>query len=305
MNQPNPKDIRYPSFILGVAAAAVKKILTPNILDPQTMWYFRDVGADNLWELSDDKPNSDRINAHLVIRQRQGLEKDPSVLQILPYTMIGWVSAEGDVSVSTYYRKKGHGEERLEGNMSFGWGGHIEVIDFAWKDNGDLDLAQTILNNIAREKGEECIFTDTRDGSEVSIHAILDVSPLRPQGFIVDDRNDVGRHHLAVVNLIVLPNYITVAKREHEHLQGEVMSIAQIIADIDAFEPWSEIIVRSAVASAEGYQENVAALQEQHKEADYHRLGVAAGQASSPADTPSNVVRETVMNESIIKETAQ
>lgn len=314
MNKDHPNFVKYPSFILGVAADAVKKIFTPGTLDQQAMWYFKDVGSENLWELSEDKPNSDRINGHLVIRRRQELEKDPSVLQLLPYTLIGWVDQEtGAVSVSTYYRKKGTGEQRMaqatHGKdadvMSFGWGGHVEVIDFAWRENGDLDLQNTLFSNILREKAEECIFIDTRDGSEVSIHSLVDSNALRPQGFIYDDRNEVGRHHLAIVNLLVLPSYISVSKREDELMQGPVMNAEELNQNIDSFEPWSEIIVRSHFRTQAQYQESVAALQEQHMEADYHRLARAAGQADSPADTSANVVRETVLNEAIVKETAR
>lgn len=314
MNKDHPNFVKYPSFILGVQTDAVKKIFAPGTLDMQAMWYFKDVGSAHLWELAEDKPNSDRINGHLVIRRRQELEKDPSVLQLLPYTLIGWVEEDtGNVKVSTYYRKKGTGEQRMaqatHGKdadvMSFGWGGHVEVIDFAWKENGDLDLQQTIFSNILREKAEECTFIDTRDGSEVSIHTLVDASALRPQGFIYDDRNEVGRHHLAIVNLLVLPSYISVTKREDELMQGPVMNAEELNANIASFEPWSEIIVRAHFRAQAEYKESVAALQEQHKEADYHRLARAAGQAESPMTTPSNVVRETVLNEAIVKETAQ
>jgi predicted NUDIX family phosphoesterase len=314
VNKDHPNYIKYPSFILGVNAEVIKKILTPNVLDGQNTWYLNDAGADHLWELSDDKPNSPRINGHLVIRRRQELEKDSSVLQLLPYTMIGWVDEQtGAVSVSTYYRKKGTGENRMaqatHGKdadvMSFGWGGHVEMIDIAWKEDGDLDLDQTIFNNIVREKAEECIFTDTRTNSEVSIHALLDDHPLRPQGYIYDTRNEVGQHHLAIVNLLVLPAYITVTKREAELMQGPVMTLEELNANIASFEPWSEIIVRSHYVNAAAFQESVTALAEQHKEVDYHKLARAAGQAESPADTPSNVVREAVLDAAIVKETAQ
>lgn len=314
MDKNHPNFVKYPSFILGVAAEPVKKIFAANTLDAQSWWYFEDVGAENLWELSDDKPNSPRINGHLVIRRRQELEKDSSVLQLLPYTLIGWVDEQtGAVSVSTYYRKKGTGENRMaqatHGKdadvMSFGWGGHVEMIDVAWTEEGDLDLEQTLFNNIVREKAEECIFTDTRTGEEVSIHSLVDATTLRPQGFIYDNRNEVGQHHLAVVNLLVLPSYVTVTKREAELMQGPVMGAEELEAQISSFEPWSEIIVRAHFQKAAEYKETVAALEEQHKEVDYHKLARAAGQEVSPASTPANVVRETLLSDAIVNESSK
>lgn len=309
MNQPVTNQIKYPSFVLAVDAAPLKKILIPNILDDKPMWWLNDLGGEHVWE--ETKPNSPRINAHLVIRQRQLLERTRAFLQLLPYTLIGYVDALGVARLTTYFRKKGEGgEERLDGNMSFGWGGHIEMVDLAWMENGDLDLELTLLNNILRELEEECKFIDTRTGEEVSVHTLVNPNTLTAKGFIYDDRNPknedhpVGMYHLALVNLLILPDYIKVVKREKEHLQGEVLTVEQIDADIAAFEPWSEIIVASHYRNQFAVHESVTAWRSAHTEAEYHQLAVAAGQDRSPAESPATVVQEKVLSESIVKDAA-
>jgi predicted NUDIX family phosphoesterase len=306
MNQPNKNHIKYPSFILAVDAAPIKKIVTANVVDSKPMWWLKDLGGEHVWEAAEEQPNTERINAHLSIRQRQLLENDASFLQILPYTLIGYRNALGEVHMTTYYRKKGHGEERLEGNMSFGWGGHVEIEDLAWRENGDLDFDQTVFQNLVRELGEECIFIDTRTGEEVSVHDLVpSLNALVAQGFILDERNDVGKHHLALVNLLVLPGYIKLVKREKEHLQGEVMSVDQLLAAIASFEPWSEIIINSHYANQAGAQQALHEWREAHKAADYHKLAVAAGQEEPLLGTHATTVQEAVINEGILKDGGQ
>jgi predicted NUDIX family phosphoesterase len=299
MNQPATNQLKYPSFILAVDRAAISKIVTPNTLDSKPMWWLCDLGGEHVWE--EVKPNSERINAHLVVRQRQLLEKTSTYLQILPYTLIGYRQPDGSVRMTTYYRKKGEGgEERLEGNMSFGWGGHVEIVDLSWKDNGDLDFQHTVMMNLLRELGEEVKFIDSNTGEEVSVHELVGTGTLFPLGFILDERNDVGKHHLGVVNQLILPDHIQVVKREKEHMLGAVMTVDEISKDITSFEPWSEIIVTAHYANQAGLKENIEGWKTAHKEADYHRLAVVANQAE-PAQSPATIVQESVIEHGILR----
>jgi predicted NUDIX family phosphoesterase len=253
----NPNLLKYPEFVLAVDADYVKKIIKrTSSLEPFPVWYFLDGGGEFVWEEQDQKPNSHRVNAHLVIRQRQALEKNPDYLQLLPYTLFGYKQDDGSVSMVTYHRKKGHGEERLEGAMSFGWGGHMDVADIAWKDNADIDLPLSIDNNIRRETPEEMVFFDILTGEEIDAHAILE-NNIQPLGYIYDDANDVGRVHLAIVSLVLLPKDVGVRKRENCHLDGPAMTVDEINRDLGLFEPWSQIIVKSHYEAIPRMQENM------------------------------------------------
>jgi predicted NUDIX family phosphoesterase len=297
---------KYPGFILGIDAKAVIEMgLSTNCLDNKPWWWFEDNGAS--LGLSDEVPNSKLVNSRLVIRQRNRLEKDESVLQILPYTLIGYARPNGMTDVTTYFRKKGQGEQRMavatngqESDVrSIGWGGHIEVEDLSWEGNGDIDLWNTILCNITRELEEECKFIDTRTGEEVNIWGILDhKEALKFRGFIYDTRNEVGRLHLAVVNLLTLPDYIKVVKRENEHLDGPVLSHEGLKELVHEFEPWSELIISDHDARADAVHTNLAVHEEQYRDAQYHRLAAEAGQADS-VETPATILHETVLSETL------
>jgi predicted NUDIX family phosphoesterase len=285
---------KYPSFILGVDALAVREMgMRTDMLEDKPYWWFEDDGGRLAF--SDETPNSKLINKHLVIRQRNGLEANPGVLQLLPYTLVGYKNPDdGWTKLTSYYRKKGHGEVRLQGNRSIGWGGHLEVIDLMWTEEGDLDLKLTILTNLLRELEEECIFIDTQTGEEVSVHSLATAETLSFRGFIYDTRNEVGSCHLAIVHHLLLPDHIQVKKRENEHLDGPVMTLNQLVEEITEFEPWSEIIINDHFQRREAVAENLEAHQNQVQEAQYHRLAASAGQVNEPV-APSTLVQESVL----------
>lgn len=299
--QQQPKfHTKYPEFTLAVNKAAVEAMgMAKDILDSKPWWWFEDDGAKLAY--SEEIPNSPLINKHLVIRQRQGLEANLAELQLLPYTLIGYKNeADGWTKLTSYYRKKGHGEVRLQGNRSIGWGGHPEVTDLMWTEQGDLNLRLTIATNLLRELEEECKFIDTKTGEEVSVHSFVIADSLSFRGFIYDTRNPkndpvpVGAVHLAIVHFLLLPDHIQVKKRENEHLDGPVMSLNELVEQIGEFEPWSEIIINDHFARREAVNENLEVHQHQMQEAQYHRLAVSAGQGTAQV-APSTLVQESVL----------
>jgi predicted NUDIX family phosphoesterase len=292
---------KYPAFTLGIDSRAVVEMgMKTNCLENKPWWWFEDNGA--ALGLSDETPNSKLVNSRLVIRQRNRLETDESVLQILPYTIVGWKAANPlDQKVSTYYRVPGAGEKRLDGKTSIGYGGHPEYTDFMWSDNGDLDLKETLIAGILRELAEELRFIDSRTGEEVDIHLLVTPGEsLQFRGFIYDTSNPVGRVHLAVVHYLELPDYITVEKRKSEasHLHGPELSLQELNERQEQFEPWSRIIINDHFEREAAVNENLNAHEEQYRDAQYHRLAAEAGQADS-VETPATILHETVLSETL------
>jgi predicted NUDIX family phosphoesterase len=285
---------KYPEFTLAIDAKAVEEMgLTQNILDDKPFWWFEDHGG--ALGFSDETPNSKLVNSRLSIRQRNRLEHDETYLQLLPYVLVGYPRENAVADVTTYYRKKGHGEERLQGNRSIGWGGHPEISDIFWHENGDIDLHGTILTCIGRELGQECVFTNTRSGHEVNVWDLIQShAALKFCGFIFDTRNPVGRVHLSLVHFLALPDYIKVTKRENEHLDGPVMTIEELKTEIVEFEPWSEIIINDHFLRRQAVRENLEMHKEQVQDAEYHRLAQAAGQAEV-GGTHATTVQEAVL----------
>ncbi len=293
---------KYPEFTLAIETKAVEAMgLRKDMLEDKPFWWFEDDGGSLTF--SDETPNSTLVNSHLVIRQRQRLEQDQSCLQILPYVLIGYPRDYDFASVTTYYRKKGHGEERLQGSASIGWGGHPEVTDLVWKENGDIDLKATTLACVRRELDQECIFIDSRVRTHVvtvSPNEFIDGGSLKFSGFIHDTRNpkneavSVGSVHLAVVYFLSLPSHIVVKKRENEHLDGPVMTLDELTKTIDEFEPWSEIIIRDHYTRRQAVEANMAVHTQQVQDAEYHRLAAAAGQVEAEV-AASTIVQESVL----------
>jgi predicted NUDIX family phosphoesterase len=236
--------IKYPEFILALDAEYVQRLYKKeSVLDPMPFWYLQEGGFN--WQTGDKKPNSPAVSQALSIRQRNGLENDLRYIHPLPYTLVGYRDENGQVRVTTYHRKKGGGEERLDGASSIGWGGHIEMEDITFTADKDIDLPQTIENNVLRELQEEITVTDSTTGEEVDISSILDEKSFAPLGMIYDTSNNVGKFHLAIVNLLVLPQHMTVMKRENAHLDGPVLTMPGLLAEIEKYESWSQIIARS------------------------------------------------------------
>ena len=71
-------------------------------------------------------------------------------------------------------------------------------------------------------------------------------SPYREQvvGLINDDETPVGQVHLGVVHLCDLERP-AVEPREDDVLEAGFRPVAEILAELDRFESWSQIVVRA------------------------------------------------------------
>jgi predicted NUDIX family phosphoesterase len=145
-------------------------------------------------------------------------EQDPSHKQLIPYV----VMVSGDRCL-TYVRGKRAGESRLAGNRSIGIGGHINPVDdtplFA-------DFRQTYLAAVAREVTEE---VDVQAAHTDHCAALIN-----------DDSTEVGRVHLGIVHIWQL-DAPSVTKREQMMTQMTFMTPAELNAERDALETWSQL----------------------------------------------------------------
>ena len=152
---------------------------------------------------------------------RAQAENDPTHKQIIPYALI----AHGD-TVLHYVRGKKAGEQRLVAKGSIGIGGHMNDTDeslFAWDE-------QAYRAGVEREVNEEIRIESP---FEDRIVALLN-----------DDTTEVGRVHLGIVHVFRLsqPN---VKKREAMITNLAFLSRAQLVAQRDHLETWSQLCVYS------------------------------------------------------------
>lgn len=174
---------------------------------------------------------------NLVIKQRAKLEQEPEFRQIIPYVCVA-TQHDDKLLFWPYRRTETSGEARLQGNVSIGFGGHIDLVDVI-HENSVIDLFQTIGAAAAREIGEELDLAGA--GEEV---AIFD------NGILIDDSNDVGKVHLGVILTTMLPPEVTPTSKEDALEILPAMSARELLDSGLPLESWTEIVLKSIVNKA-------------------------------------------------------
>ncbi|TWT88371.1 hypothetical protein Mal64_18510 [Pseudobythopirellula maris] len=165
----------------------------------------------------------------LSYRPRSAMEIDPSFKQLIPYVLFRHTDASGVVRLFSYLRGGGAGEKRLRAKRSVGVGGHISTLD-ADAPSGDVYQA-----GLDRELSEEV--------------AIDSSYTQRRAGLINDDETEVGRVHLGVVHLFDLEEP-KVRSQEDDLAEGCFLPAEEILANIEGYETWSQIVVRALFETA-------------------------------------------------------
>ncbi|HYO24499.1 MAG TPA: phosphoesterase [Lacipirellulaceae bacterium] len=165
----------------------------------------------------------------LAYRPRGKMEQDPSFKQLIPYVVFRHLDAAGGQHVFQYTRVGGQGEARLHAKRSIGVGGHIST-----EDSADAASHHDVYREgMLRELAEEVIIS----------------TPYREQcvGLINDDETPVGQVHLGVVHLCDVEEPL-VRNREADILEAGFRPVAELLASLDRFESWSQIVLRALFA---------------------------------------------------------
>ena len=149
------------------------------------------------------------------VQRRGDMEKDMSYLQPIPYTVI----KQGN-KYFAYTRLEGGGEARLHGKTSIGAGGHMDPIENAW------NFEHLLAVNNARELDEELFILD-ENGKEIDNHYELSKeSTIVGLGYT--DISSVDAVHIAIYNIITIPENYDVKVKETDVLEGEFKTLEQI-----------------------------------------------------------------------------
>jgi predicted NUDIX family phosphoesterase len=162
---------------------------------------------------------------HTCFMPRAAAEQDPSFKQLIPYCIFRHVDAAGVPHLYQYTRGGGQGEKRLHSKRSIGVGGHISREDVSSAPDGDLYQA-----GLARELAEE-----------VQIDTDFNMACV---GLINDDETEVGRVHLGVVHIYDCATP-AVASRETGIQADGFVPVAELLANLDQFETWSQICLKA------------------------------------------------------------
>lgn len=159
-------------------------------------------------------------------RPRGDMEQDPSFKQLIPYVLFRHTTPDGEVHLFDYLRGGGVGEARLRAKRSVGVGGHISLED-AEISNHSHDVYREGM----RRELEEEVSIDTPYNEVVA-------------GLLNDDETEVGKVHLGVVHLcdVETPQ---ITPREEDLAEAGFRPVRQVLADLDRYESWSQIVVRA------------------------------------------------------------
>ena len=168
--------------------------------------------------------------AGLWLAPRHILERDESMLQIIPYIVL--TNRLRDNGVLSYRRSPTGGESRLHGEMSIGIGGHIDASDVVWNDDSTIDLPRTLECAADREVSEE----------------VGNLRACEPQwiGAVYDNDASVGRVHLGIVGILHVDGPL-VTKAEHTIADPRVMTLQEVEEHAGEMESWSRMIASAVV----------------------------------------------------------
>jgi predicted NUDIX family phosphoesterase len=158
-----------------------------------------------------------RIHARGFFAERDRVEEDPSLKQVIPYALI-----VREASVFLFRRTERGGERRLHGKLSVGVGGHVNPVD----------APDVVHRALRRELAEELCLPP---GYEARI-----------AGFVNNDTTPVGSVHVGVV-AVVDPGTGAVKVREEDTMSGGFVGRADLLdlhaRSRDRFEGWSALLL--------------------------------------------------------------
>ena len=178
-----------------------------------------------------------KIYKHSFFKNRDEVEADESLKQIIPYCL---VTNQGKIFLVK--RKDTQGEARLHNKMSIGIGGHINDKDARASictllnvntSRFSVDSKEaTILRGMQRELWEELYIPYFN-------HEIL--------GFINDDSDAVGTVHLGIlIRIEALPkDNPNITVNEPDLMSGDFADIQSIEDQYDELESWSKIALKA------------------------------------------------------------
>jgi predicted NUDIX family phosphoesterase len=153
------------------------------------------------------------IKTHQEFLPRVRMETDPRYKQIIPYLIF-----RHDKQYFVMQRKSQASEQRLQGKLSLGIGGHINPSDLA---------GETVMDWARREFAEEVDFSGT-----------LNVSFM---GILNDDSNEVGRVHAGFIFLLE-GDSANILPRE-EFKSGVLMTLEECKENYQRMESWSQMVI--------------------------------------------------------------
>ena len=180
---------------------------------------------------------------HAVWENRALLKERAQEKQAIDYSIFIHPVADPEEAdtISLYQRAKTVGEEKLMGNFSVGYGGHVDQPDRQVDADGYTLFVPTLNASHEREvRGEEISITGpiTQDAQlpveQQSAHA----------GWINDNSNAIGQIHFAAVTITTLPYGSIITSNEPNQVIQKPVTLAELQA-LDNKENWTAILAQA------------------------------------------------------------
>lgn len=183
-------------------------------------------GGNEAWK---SEVLSDAPEKHFV--ERWLAESDSSILQLIPYVVCH--DEEGRI---LSYKRRGGGEERLEGNRSIGIGGHVNYMDLVLLD-GKVSWS-TVVAGAAREMHEELGLDYDYAKANLKERGILYI----PSDDLahVGPGPSVGEVHLGIIYTLEVPSTTSIMPDEGMIEPHFSKDHAQLLE----YEPWSRLVLQ-------------------------------------------------------------
>lgn len=168
------------------------------------------------------------------IMERDYVEKDTTWWQPIPYGVI----VDDRWRIVSYRRPdKQRGEERLRGQRSVGFGGHVDGCELIDAETGITRNAMDVLQGCLERELDEELVTN-----------FIPLAVDSCKGLIVDETNEVGKVHLGLVYLVMGATSALRAKSEDEvceltTIPPSIYSITN--GDNSEYENWSQLVLEN------------------------------------------------------------
>ena len=206
-----------------------KNIRQENVLvapkDELEKWVYGDYVA------FDDRKFSEMYCSVCRFLDRKKAEIDDSVKQFVTFTLVFYQN-----KILIYRRGKfTTASEALRGQMSVGFGGHVNDLDFDLFSRG----SDALRANAARELQEELFFDDIyRDRNDAMDRTSI-------LGYVNVDESSDAEHHIAVLVAFKHKDASLPKKGELSINQLEWLDLTRPLNDLSDFDLWSGMILRN------------------------------------------------------------
>lgn len=179
------------------------------------------------------------IAGYAFFARRDQVEDDPSLKQIIPYTVL-----RHDARIFLVGRTRRGSETRLREKLSIGLGGHINPVDNQPDLFPPVPAGTAIPSGPRPDEGEPAgTLVDAAMARELMEEVDLPAGwRARPVGVLNDDVEPVGRVHFGLVYVADVPSP-DVRIRETTKLTGAFATMGEVRDAYPRLESWSQFIL--------------------------------------------------------------